>query len=101
MKDRPEFVSCPDCHRRATRIISAPTIHTLETHLRGVRDPDIKVNQDGSYQDPNIYDRARDEFPVITSLKHKKETLKRLGLYEKGDAPGRAKAAKKRVTVSG
>jgi putative FmdB family regulatory protein len=81
MEDRPAFVSCPHCHRRAERIISAPTIHTLETHLRGVRDPDVKVNADGSYIDPNIYDRAKDEFPVIKSLKHKQETLKRLGLY--------------------
>lgn len=80
--DRPDSVKCGDCGKKVARTICAPAIHTLETFMRGVQG--VNTNCDGSYQDPNLFDRKKGIHPVIKSKKHREQVMQELGLQELG-----------------
>lgn len=81
--ERPKSVACPQCGARAGHRISMPSVHTLASHMVGVRHDSAC---DGSYLDPDICDPDTGEPQVVRSLKHKEELLKRYNLHIKEDS---------------
>ncbi len=97
----PETLVCGRCSGPTVRIMGAPMIHTVETHLRGIRDPGISSDS-GGYWDPNIVDRSGKP-QYVRSLAHKRALLKENGLSESSRSEGaedRLKTAR-RISVSG
>lgn len=97
----PDSLRCAKCGGPTVRLISAPAIHTIETHFRGTKDPGIKVDS-GGYWDPNIVDRSgKPQF--VRSLSHKRRLLKENGLTEtpRSEAAQDRLKASQRITVSG
>ena len=75
-----ETIAC-ECGAKADRLMSAPGIHTLETHMRGTRG--FETECDGSYLDHELCASGSGKPTLVKSLKHKKQLLKDHGLYEK------------------
>ena len=74
------------CGHEMERLISAPAIHTLESHMRGYRTGpgDEKfVPSYGEFRDENLCDENGRPM-TYTSPREKQRLLKERGLYEKG-----------------
>lgn len=69
------------CGEIAHRIIGAPSVKTLETHLRGAEDSKITH---GGYFDSNLRDLKTGKVPFITSVAQKNRILREKGLVEAG-----------------
>jgi len=87
--------SCRECGKWALYVPTVGAIHTLATHFRGTG---ISYGED--YVDENLCDPRTRTPTVVTSLNHKRRLLKEYGLYEKGENAARAKALKRRVSVT-
>jgi hypothetical protein len=73
------------CGLEATRIISAPAIHTLETHMRGYQAHSAEEQWapgHGGFRDVNLTDKAGNP-QVYSSLAEKNALLKKHGLAVK------------------
>ena len=98
-----ELASCPECSLAdCNKIITAPAIHTLESHFRGMRGDSADeqfVPGHGGYRDLNLCDKKTGEPLVYNSLKEKRELLKKNGLFEKGPAkdPQHIRRSKRRM----
>lgn len=76
-----EVVGCGRCGDEAKKIMSAPAIHTLETHMRGYRGDGAEdaYTPAHGFRDPNLTDEHGK--PVVySSLKEKNALLKKHGL---------------------
>lgn len=94
---RPEAYWCREHNCAAPYTVSAPAVHSIESHLRGTT-----INgSGGEYLDENIADPVTGKPTVIKSLAHKKQMLKRYGMEEKGENRERQKALKRTVYSHG
>jgi len=82
---------CPECGLEMDRVISKPTLHTMETHMRGYRDFNPAH---GEYVDPNLFDRRTGKSEVVKSPKHKQELLKKYGKFELGESKAKTRKDK-------
>jgi len=86
--EKPFAVKCPVCRKEALQVITAsslPALHTLATFSADIKDRAVQQSRDpgdGSYFDPNIFDRKTGKHPRITSRKQREATMKELGLCE-------------------
>lgn len=83
--ERDDPVTC-GCGERMKRIVSMPTIHTVNTHLRGT-----KLGDGMGYYDSNLRDRRTGKVPYITSMDQKRKLLRERGLFEYGNELSAAK----------
>ena len=81
---RPDRLVCPDCGAPTERKMCAPALHTLATFARDIRDEGVQrtLDADGSYCDPNLFDRRTGKHPRIRSKAHREEVMKELGVHE-------------------
>ena len=99
---RDDFLECIACHGRMDRGMTLPTVHTINTHLRGTN-----LGDGMGYVDTNLTDRRTGRAPYITDLSQKRKLLKERGLFEYGnDLPAakqrdEAERLSKRVSISG
>lgn len=73
------------CGEVARRIISAPALQTLETHLKGAQDTEVRH---GGYFDYNLRDLKSGRVPFITSTAQKKRIMREKGVVEMGSVDG-------------
>jgi putative FmdB family regulatory protein len=73
--------ACPACGGKAPKIMSAPAIHTLETHMRGYRGSSAEENfvPAHGFRDVNLTDEAGKPM-CYNSLKEKNQLLEQRGL---------------------
>lgn len=92
-----EGANCPVCDRPMTRIMSAPSVHTLETHMRGYRDDSDGVWRPGhgEFLDENLCDKAGNP-QTYSSLSEKRKLLEKHGKFEKGPKPKNLKKRSER-----
>lgn len=87
VEEKPFAIRCPKCRGEALQIIvTAPALHTLGTFSKDIDDRGVQATRDpgdGSYADPNIFDRKTGKHPRIKSPKHRAELLRSMGLHEK------------------
>jgi len=96
--------SCDDCGE-GERLMCAPVVQTLETHMRGykgdgIRNSDIEGYWNpgfGEFVDENLTNPATGDPIKYTSLADKRRKLKQANLYEKPPKP----SAKKRAIFDG
>lgn len=76
-----EPVFCCNCGELAIKIMSAPAIHTLETHMRGYRGDSAEENYVPAhgFRDVNLTDEAGRPM-CYNSLKEKNQLLEQRGL---------------------
>lgn len=77
------------CGKRASFIISAPALHTLDTLVRGCDDPMVqRTHTSGAgYLDPNLgFDRKTGKHTPITSRGQRERLMRESGLYEKPES---------------
>lgn len=82
---RPDRLACPDCGAPATRKMCAPALHTLATFSASIGDEAVQRTRDpgdGSYFDPNLFDRRTGKHPRIRDKAHREQVMKELGVYE-------------------
>jgi hypothetical protein len=85
---------CGTCGK-GQRLMGCPAIHTLESHMRGYRDDNTTDSKEtgqgywnpahGEFIDENLTDPATGEPMRYSTLKQKRECLKKAGKYELGD----------------
>lgn len=80
LHDAREVVLCA-CGHVANRLMSAPAVQTVDTHMRGAKDTEIRH---GGYHDYNLRDLKTGAVPFITSVAQKKRILRDKGLVEMG-----------------
>jgi putative FmdB family regulatory protein len=99
--ERNDPMTC-GCGKVMERAISLPTIHTINTHLRGTN-----IGDGMGYFDSNLRDRRTGKVPYVTDLGTKRKLLKERGLFEYGNELPAAKQRQeterlnKRVSISG
>ena len=88
-------VYCGQCEEPAMRLMGAPAIHTLETHMRGYKNDngvDGHTGQGywnpgfGEFIDENLTDPKTGAPARYRSLKEKEQLLQKFGKFAKGDA---------------
>ena len=85
-------IRCVKCGQ-GERLMCAPVIQTLESHMRGFKgersqgvDGQGYWNPGfGEFKDENLTDPNTGEPAVYSSLKEKRDLLKKYGKYERGD----------------
>ena len=80
-----EKVTC-ECGKPAVKIMSAPAIHTLETHMRGYQAASSDENfapGHGGFRDVNLCDPVTGKPAVYSSLAEKKRLMKEYGVQQK------------------
>jgi len=86
VEEKPFEIRCPKCRTGAQQVITyAPSLHTLGTFSKDIQDRTVQATRDpgdGSYCDPNIFDRKTGKHPRITSPKQRQQVMRDLGLYE-------------------
>lgn len=91
--------SCDECGEGG-RLMCAPVVHTLETHMRGYKGDGIR-NRDiegywnpgfGEFVDENLTNPATGDPIKYTSLADKRRKLKQANLYEKPPKPSDRKS---------
>lgn len=84
--EKPFEIRCPKCKQAAPQIITyAPALHTLATFSADISDRGVQATRDpgdGSYCDPNLFDRRTGKHPRITSRKQREQVMKQLGVQE-------------------
>lgn len=66
-----------DCGKVATRVLTAPRVHTVETHF-GARNTSC-----GEHYAEDLMDPKTGKVPVITSLAQHKRVMEERGVFEK------------------
>lgn len=92
-----EAVFCNGCGGLATKIMSAPAIHTLETHMRGYQPHSAEENFSpghGGFRDINLCDPVTGKPAVYSSLAEKKALMKKFGVQQKEPTKDRFKMRK-------
>jgi putative FmdB family regulatory protein len=90
------------CGDEMERLLSLPTIHTVNTHLIGTN-----IGDGTGYFDSNLRDRKTGKIPYISDMGQKRKLLKERGLFEYGNDLPAAKQRdererlNKRVSISG
>lgn len=73
------------CGRGATLVIQPVAVHTLATFSADIDDRAVQATRDpgdGSYFDPNLFDRKTGKHPRIKSAKHREQVMRELGVTE-------------------
>lgn len=80
----PTKSECPTCGTESPKIMSAPAIHTLETHMRGYQgdEHDGGFSPAMGFRDPNLTDEHGKPM-VYSTLGEKRKLLKQRGLEQK------------------
>lgn len=89
-------VVCANGHT-AVKIMSAPALHTLETHMRGFRPSDSSEQWapgHGGFRDVNLCDPRTGKPAVYSSLAEKKRLMKEYGVQQKEPTRDRFKKRK-------
>src|SRR5512139_4165204 len=89
-------VMCQECDKPCDKLMSAPAIHTLETHFRGYRGDHDKRSgaghwspASGEFIDENLCDKKTGKPLAYKSLREKDRLLEQQGLYARGEAKDR------------
>lgn len=86
------------CGEIATRIISAPAVQTIETHMRSATDS--RVDAHGGYHDYNLRDLKTGAVPYITSKAQKARIMREKGVVEMGSVPADRERSRKGTIYS-
>ena len=84
--EKPFEIRCPKCKQGAQQVITyAPALHTLATFSQDISDRGVQATRDpgdGSYCDPNLFDRKTGKHPRITSRAQREQVMRDLGVQE-------------------
>jgi putative FmdB family regulatory protein len=81
-----EMVFHEPCGAPGTKIMSAPALHTLETHMRGFRptgSDEQWASGHGGFRDVNLCNPRTGKPAVYNSLSEKKRLMKEYGVQQK------------------
>lgn len=73
------------CGLEAYLVIQPVAVHTLATFSADIDDRAVQATRDpgdGSYFDPNLFDRKTGKHPRIKSAKHREQVMRDLGVTE-------------------